>query len=113
MERFAAWFRKELFRRHMNYSDVATILGVQPNTPRAWALGSNEPTLRHVQSLARAFDADLEMLFRLLGWLPQSNHADRSDTLHRIASKLEGRSPEVQLAAEEMLDVFLVHCAGK
>lgn len=55
MEDFAAWLNKELRRRDLNYSGLASLVGVRANTARSWAIGSAIPSPKNVLRLAEAF----------------------------------------------------------
>jgi len=104
--RFSAWLQAQLDREDLNYTSLAQLVGVQPNSARAWAIGQSEPSPQNCLAIAQRFHADPEHLYRLLGWLPA-----REDTLpeskRRILNRLKEIPPEYDALCERLIDSIL------
>jgi len=104
--RFSRWLQDRLAERNLNYSGLASLVGVRPNSARAWAIGQSEPSPRRCQSLAKLFHVQPEDIYRLLGWLPTANR-QLPESKRRLINKVLSL-PDTDLeCCEALVDHYL------
>jgi transcriptional regulator with XRE-family HTH domain len=104
--RFSRWLDRERGRANLNYTGLGELVGVKPNTARAWCIGESEPTPANVQALAEVLHSDVTYLFRLLGWLPDEDTAP-TEAHRRVIAKLRQLSEEKIAQVEDQVDLVL------
>ena len=103
MSIFSLWLNRQLEREKLNYSGLASLIGVRPNTARAWALGESEPSPENCQKIARLFHIDLADIYRLLGWLPEEKE-ELTEARKRIIHKILDLDEDDLSVAEAIVD---------
>jgi transcriptional regulator with XRE-family HTH domain len=106
--RFSAYLQKHLDRERLNYSSLAHIIGVGPNTARAWCIGQSEPSPEHVLKLAKTLRVDPAEMHRLLGWLPQEGEL-KDSAAEMIAQKITQLAPGDREVVEALVRRLEAH----
>lgn len=109
--RFSAWLDRVRKRRDLNYTGLAALAGVGPNTARAWCLGLSEPTPDNVKTLAAVFSVSVRHLYELLDWLPSEEEAPdygrASEVKHRIVEQILQAHDDDLDTIEQVVDALL------
>jgi len=101
--RFSAWLSERLSRENLNYTSLAHLVDVSPNTARAWCIGESTPSPEAVLSLAKTLHVDPLVMYRLLDWLP-ANGELKDDAAERLARKITQLPPGDRESAEAFVD---------
>jgi transcriptional regulator with XRE-family HTH domain len=101
--RFSAWLSEQLSREKLNYTSLAHLADVSPNTARAWCIGESAPSPEAVLSLAKTLHVDPLVMYRLLEWLP-ANGELKDDAAERLARKITQLPPGDRESAEAFVD---------
>ena len=101
--RFSEYLQRLIDRERLNYSGLAHLAGVGPNTARAWCIGESTPSPENVAVLARVLRADPLEMYRLLGWLPRNEEAT-DDVADRLARKITQLAPGDREVVESLVD---------
>lgn len=103
---FARWLQAQLDAHRLLPSGLATLSGIDPSTIGGWLHGENDPEPPKVKLAANALGADLEDVYRVLGWLPEKKReysASDRQTLNRMAWLSEERRRRLN----QQLDLLL------
>lgn len=106
MSRFTDWLETEMARANLNYSGLAALVHVKPNSARAWAIGESLPKPENCQQLARVFRTSLEDIYQMLGWLPMGD-SEVSVTQRRLAHKSQRLNETNASYTEALVDAML------
>jgi len=101
--RFSTWLKEQLKQEDLNYTSLAHLVDVNPNTARAWCIGQSTPEPERVLQLARVLHADPQVMHRLLGWLPQDGEL-KNDASERLARKISQLLPAHRQVVESLVD---------
>ena len=110
---FVGWLVTVMRRRNLNNSGLGQLVGVKPNTARAWVEMGTQPRPENVRALAVAFDANILYLYQLLGWLRSEDvPGPEISPRHRSLVEKALRVSDAELPlAEEQIDAILRHQA--
>ncbi len=103
---FSRWLTDQMSKRDVNYTGMAHLLRVKPNTARAWCIGESEPSGPHLRRIAEIFSVDPKLLFRLVDWLP-SEAEEAHANVERLAPGIRQLSDEQVAILEVMIDHFV------
>ena len=103
---FSRWLTGQMGKRDMNYTGLAHLLRVKPNTARAWCIAESEPSGPHLRRIAEIFSVDPKVVFRLVDWLP-SEAEEAPANVERLAPGIRQLSDEQVAILEAMIDHFV------
>jgi len=103
--RFSAWLQAQLDREDLNYTSLAQLVGVQPNSARAWAIGQSEPSPENCLTIARRFHVEPEYLYRLLGWLPEAKES-LPESKKRLINRIMEIPPQYDAFCEGLIQLL-------
>lgn len=110
MTPFAEWMTKQMERRRLNQSQVATYIGLRPSGVNAWFTRDTIPTPATCAKLAELFHVTIDEVLAVAGHLvPQAPVEGAID--EQVRQALARMTPEEQrefaLPAIELAEVFL------
>lgn len=100
---FGAWLARQLVRREMTQSDLATKLGTRPSTVGNWIHGRRVPGVESCWSIADALDLTPATVMRMAGH-PVEIEEGSDDLEDRLVAMWRKLSPDGKTTTIEFVE---------
>ena len=105
-KKFGQWLEQQMQDENLNYSGLAALFNVKPNTARSWVLGDNEPSKKNLEQIGARFRVSMDFIYELLGRIPPDT--EDPEDIRRMKAKLvnltESRRRMVERLTDDLLD---------